>query len=332
MAEITTDGAEKLDDVVDALVELMRTAVRPDVLEAQRVLLQRLAYQGDVFPSRIPPPQTITEVGGYLNLLQELGQEEVRSGAVASALGVAGPPPQTAGLGGVVPVGFVEVPNDRPDGSAQPSIPPTVTVRADFHAPLLQALAAIRASGCALPLRAPRPQLPASQPGATATSVDLGTALAALGRTLEVFPRTVLVDPATDPLAIARLETPATSPLVLAARVLDAGTTVPQASWVAKRASATAVVDDPPVSLRLLEVAPLLGAAGWSHPTPLVAPASLGEPGTLARFVNLTGLVAGETTLGDELRLLYPPAAIGRSAFATATGSVWDGTGFAAPS
>ena len=59
MAETTTvEGAEKLDEVIDALVELMRTATRPDVLEAQRVLLQRLAHQGDVFPSRIPPPST----------------------------------------------------------------------------------------------------------------------------------------------------------------------------------------------------------------------------------------------------------------------------------
>ncbi len=107
MAETTTvEGADKLDEVIDVLVELMRTATRPDVLEAQRVLLQRLAHQGDVFPSRIPPPLNITEIGGYLNLLQELGQEEIRSGAVASALGVAGPPPGAAGLGGVVPVGF----------------------------------------------------------------------------------------------------------------------------------------------------------------------------------------------------------------------------------
>jgi hypothetical protein len=332
MSETIPEAPEKLDEVVDALVDLMRTALRPDVLEAQRVLLQRLAYQGDVFPSRIPPPQTITEVGGYLNLLQDLGQEDVRSEAVASALGVAGPPPQAVGLDGAVPVGFVEMPNDRPEGDAQASIPPTLTVRADFHAPLLQALNTIHASGCALPLRAPRPQLPASQPGVTPTSLDHEAVLAALGRTIEVFPGTVLVDAAADPLAIARLETPATSPLVLAARELDGGTTVPQASWVAKRASSTTVVDDPPASLRLVEVAPILSAAGWNHPTPLAGPSSLSDRGTLVRFVNITALVAGETTLGDELELLYAPAAIARSAFAIVTGFVWDGTEFAAPS
>ena len=205
-------------------------------------------------------------------------------------------------------------------------------MRADFHAPLLAALGAIRAAGCALPLRAPRPQLPASQPGATATSLDDDAVLAALGRTLEVFPGTVLVDPDADPLAIARLETPATSPFVLGARELDGGTTVPEQSWVAKRASATAVVDDPPAPRRLLEVAPVMSAAGWNHPAPLEGPSSLTERGTLARFVNVTGLVAGETTLGDELELLYPPAAIARSALSSFTGFVWDGARFAAPS
>jgi hypothetical protein len=333
MAESTTatvDTDAALGRVLDVLVELMRTGTRPDVLEAQRVLLERLAHQGDVFPSRVPAPLNITEVGGYLNLLESLGQEAIRSGAIASALGVAGPPPLAAALD-AVPIGFVEIANDRPPGPAQASIPPTLTIRADFHAPFLAALNAIHAAGCALPLRATRPRLPASQPGASSVSLDTGAVLDALGRTLAAFPGTLLVDPAVDALAIARLETPATSPLRLVARELDGGTTVAEASWVAKRASATTVVDDPPAPRRFLEVAPLLEAAGWGHPTPLQAPSSRSEPGTLARLVNLTALVAGETTLGDELGLLYPPAAIARSAFASFAAWVWDGAAFAAP-
>ena len=137
----------------------------PTSSRPQRVLLQRLATQGDVFPSRVPAPLNITEVGGYLNLLQSLGQDGVQGAAIASALGVAGPPQQGVGLAGAVPVGFVEVANDRPAGPAQPSIPPALTIRADFHAPFLTVLATLHASGCALPLRAPRPELPASQPG-----------------------------------------------------------------------------------------------------------------------------------------------------------------------
>lgn len=336
MAESTaTAAAAEIDaglaNVIEVLVELMRTATRPDVLEAQRILLQRLAYQGDVFPSRVPAPRNITEVGGYLNLLETLGHQDVRAGAVASALGVAGPPPGAVSLASAPPVGFLEITNDRPPGPAQPSIPPTVTIRADFHAPLLAALNALHAAGCQLPLRAPRPSLPANQPGATPASLDLNMVLAALGRTLEVFPGTVLLDPAADPLAIARRETPATSPIQLVARELDGGTVVPEASWVATRASATAVAQDPPAMVRYLEVAPIMEAAGWYHPTPVVAPSSLADRGTLVQFVNRTNLIAGETTLGQELELLYPAAAIAKSALAAFVGWIWDGTNFVAP-
>ena len=333
MADESTASAsidQALAGMVDSLVELMRSGVRPDVLEAQRLLLQRLANQGDVFPARVPAPLNITEVGGYLNLLEAAGQFDMRASAVASALGVAGPPPGSAALAGAVPVGFVEVANDRPVGPAQASIPPLLSVRADFHAPLQTALASLHLSGCALPLRAPRATLPANQPGAAASTIDLDLALAALGRSLEVFPGTVLVDPSADALAIARPESPATAPIRLVARELDGGTLVPEASWVALRASASAVASDAPAPARYLEVAPLMQAAGWIHPMPLAAPATLAERGTLVRFVNLTGLVAGETTLGDELELLYPPAAIARSAFAALTGRVWDGSSFAA--
>jgi hypothetical protein len=337
MAEADTDttGTEATDQafagVMDALVELMRAGARPDVLEAQRLLLQRLANQGDVFPSRIPLPRNITEVGGYLNLLERAGQFDMRLSAVAGALGVAGPAAAAGSLTGAVPVGLVDVVNDRPAGPVQPSIPPLLTMRADFHAPFLVARQVLHASGCLLPLRAPRATLPASQPGATPTGLDASAVLATLGRTLEVFPDTVLIDPAVDALAIARAETPATDPFRLVANELDGGTLVTEASWVAKRASSSTIVDDPPAPRRFLDVAPIMQAAGWVHPEPLAAPASRTDRGTLVRFVNLTGLVAGESTLGAELELLYTPAAIGRSAFAPVLEWRWDGTTFVRP-
>ena len=98
-----------------------------------------------------------------------------------------GPALGAAGLGGVAPVGFVEAPNDRPEGPAQQSIPPTLTVRADFHAALPTALAAIRAKGCAA--RCARPAAASRlAAGATATPLDEVAVLGALGRLLEVFP------------------------------------------------------------------------------------------------------------------------------------------------
>jgi hypothetical protein len=319
-----------LANVMDAIIELIRSGVRPDVLEAQRVLLQRLATQGDVFPARIPPPRNITEIGGYLNLLERAGQLDIRAAAVASALGVAGPSPTGEALAGVVPVGFVTMANDRPPGPAQASIPALLSVRADFHAPLLSALAALHAMGCQLPLRAPRAVLPATFPGAAST-LDTDVVLAATGRLLEVFPGTMLVDPALDPLAIARPETPASEALRLVARVLDGNAAVEEKSWVALRASSTTVVADAAAPRRYVEVAPILDDAGWLHPEPVSAPVSLSQRGSLAHLRNLTGLVAGETTLGEELALLYPAVAIGRSALAAFTGWVWNGIAFAAP-
>ncbi len=76
-------------------------------------------------------------------------------------------------------------------------------------------------AGCLLPLFSRRPVPPANLPGASAMSVDLDAVLGALGHTLQVFSGSDLVDPSTDPVAIARPETPATEPLRLLVRVLD---------------------------------------------------------------------------------------------------------------
>jgi hypothetical protein len=317
--------------MMDVLIEIMRSGVRPDVLEAQRILLQRLAHQGDVFPARIPAPRNITEIGGYLNLLERAGLLETRASAVASALGVAAPPPLSASLTGAPPVGFVDIGNDRPAGPAQASIVPALRVRADFATPLLEARAQWQALGCQVPLRAPAPALPANLPGAQPAGLDDAALLAVLGRSLEVFPGTVLRDPAVDPLAIARPESPATEAFRLVARELDGSGLVPQARWVAQRASSTAVIDEPAADLRHLDLAPLMAAAGWLHPQPLQLPATLSQPGTLVRWINVTGLIADVTLLGDELALMYPPAAIARSSLASFTGWRWDGNRFAAP-
>ncbi|WP_298888307.1 hypothetical protein [uncultured Serinicoccus sp.] len=328
MTEIpTTDADEGLAEIIEVLTELMRTATRPEVLEAQRILLQRLALQGDVFPSRVPPPRNITEVGGYLNLLSEMSLHDTRANAVASALGIAGPTP---GVGfAVAGHGFVEIANDRPAGPAQFSIPPMISVRADFVTALLSALAVLHTSGCALPLRPVAPGLPAVVPG-PAPALDQSMVLAALGRVLEVFPGTVLIDPAVDALAVARPDQPAVEPLRLVARELDGGTLVPEASWVSLRADATSVAEDVPAPARYLDVAPVLEAQGWYHPEPLLPPTSLAARGTLVQLVNRTGLIAGETTLGAELATLYTSAQIGQSALAAHVHDVWDGQGFGA--
>lgn len=320
-------AADDLDPVTQVLTELIRTGVRPDVLEAQRLLLQRLAYQGDVFPSRVPAPLNITEVGGYLNLLAGMGMTETRANAVTSALGIAGPPPGTPS--GVPATGFVEMANDRPAGPSQPAIPPTIGVRADLVTALRTALVLLHAAGCLLPLRSPTHVLPAADGGTGSSPVpDPDAVLALLGRTLEIFPGTVLGDPAVDALAVARPDGLPAPALRLVARALDGGAAVPEGAWCAVRADAASATEDPVATVRYLEVAPVLEAQGWYHPEPLAPPASLSDRGSLVRLLNRTNLVAGETTLGSELAQLYTPAEIGRSSLAGHVLAVWDGTSF----
>ena len=83
-------------------------------------------------------------------------QTEVRTQALAAALGIAAPPPGVLQPGPAI--GFVNLVNDRPAGPAQPSIPATVPIRADFFTPLLTALA--QSTPPAAPCRyGPRPEL-----------------------------------------------------------------------------------------------------------------------------------------------------------------------------
>jgi hypothetical protein len=81
-----------VDPVIAALVNIIQTGTSPQVLAIQQALLRRLLLEGNVGLSRIPAPRNITEFGGYLNLLDSMGQTTVKTEAVSSALGVA--PPQ----------------------------------------------------------------------------------------------------------------------------------------------------------------------------------------------------------------------------------------------
>src|SRR5439155_9686929 len=79
--------------IVGSLVNLVAAGTSSDALQAQSVLMRRLALEGDVIGSRVPPPRNITEVGGYLNLLTKLKESAMEEQALAGILGVAGPSP-----------------------------------------------------------------------------------------------------------------------------------------------------------------------------------------------------------------------------------------------
>jgi hypothetical protein len=115
---------------------------------------------------------------------------------------------------------------------------------------------------------------------------------------------------------------PAGDPYALFVRVHDGGTPEP---WVARQGAVDRVIE-----ARLAPVGPIFEVAGWYHPRPAALPTSAVVRGSLVRFHNVTGLLAGDTTLGEELLALHPATEIARSAYGPLVGRVWDGAAFVA--
>jgi hypothetical protein len=312
--------------LVQSLIGLVQNATSPDALEAQNMILRRMALEGDVIGSRIPPPRNISEIGGYLNLLGTLKESAMREQALAGILGVAGPTQALGWISNDQPLSMVAVTNDRPAVAAQPSFPLTFLVRSDFVAGVQNALKALHGVGATLPLTSPSViQLP---PGGTGATIPLPT-LFYLGRTLMIAPTAALDNPAADPIAIL---TPSGSftDFFLASQVLNAATysTAPadlQAVQCTPTGSSIAQLND----VQFVPLAPILAAAGYYSALPFPVPANTTQTGW-TWLTNTTGLVAGVTLLGDELSLLYRQDQIAASAFGAMLTWAWNGTAFAA--
>lgn len=319
-----TEPAGAEDRAIDALTRILDAAVSPEIIEAQQLVLRRLATTGDLFPSRIPPPLNITQVGGYLNLVAD--DPVLRAQVIASALGVAGPNPTPGFSATGPPLWFTTRPNDRPPGASQAATPVQVRVRSDFAEPLAAALAGLHDLGANLPILATDALLP---PLGAPPPTDL---LPYLGRVLTLVPSAALADPATDPLAVGQLG--GAGPQLVVARQLDA--TAPQAASVASRAWSLWACDattcsQGTVTDAFVEVSPILAAAGWTQPAPLQQPVSTIDARGWNRWTNVTGLVAGVSRFGDELRLFAGPGQIAASSVRERQDWVWDGTTFVAP-
>ena len=321
MTETPSSAEER---AVDALTRILDAAIAPDMLEAQQLILRRLALAGDLFPARIPPPLNITQVGGYLNLVKD--DPVLTAQVLAATLGVAGPNPSPGFDRTLPPLYYVTRPNDRPTGTAQAATPVHLAVRSDFAPPFAAAVAALHAAGTRLPVLAAVRPLPPLALGVPAPD-DL---LPYLGRVLELVPGAALVDPATDPLAVG--QEGGAGPNRVVARQLDAAApdagSVPSAAWAMWTCDATACTQST-VTDAFLPLEPVLNAAGWYQD--LTAPTSLAEPGSWNRWTNVTGLVAGVSTVGEELRLLHGAGAIAASGVRERQDWVWRGTTFVAP-
>jgi len=319
--------ADAASPLVTALAGILQASTSPDTLAAQNLLLRRLATEADVFTSRIPAPKNITEVGGYFNLLETLGENVMREQALAAALGVAGPNP-TPGFSPGAPVLYdVQRTNDRPTGAFQATIPVQFSICNDFALALDAALKTIHDAGCLLPILSG----PRALPPFAADLTPPADLLPFLGRTLDLMPTVALTDPDADPLAVAQLT--GTMNLEVVARQLDA--TAPNAasvtakSWDAFKCDANACATVT-ASRKYLQLTAILNAAGWYQKTPLLAPVKLSQPGAWNHWTNITGLIPNVSTFGGEILQRVTPAELAASSVRDALNWVWDGAAFAA--
>ena len=65
--------ASETERLIDALSEVIRSEVNPEAQAAKNRILNRVADETEVKTTRIPVPLNITEVGGYFNLIDQVG-------------------------------------------------------------------------------------------------------------------------------------------------------------------------------------------------------------------------------------------------------------------
>lgn len=312
------------NQLVNNLVSVLNSATSPDAIEAQNIIMRRIALEGDVVGSRVPPPRNITEIGGYLNLLGTLDEDAMREQALAGILSVAGPNPPLGWISNLQALAMVDVTNDRPDGAWQPTIPLYVLVRSDFVTAVQAAQANVHGYGATIPFSSASVlTLPLATPGSTPPT----NALKYIGRELRLAPAAALSAPDTDPLALIRAEG-TTDPFEIAANVLTATSeTVTPANYDAVECTPTSNTTVTVTGGSFVPLAPILAAAGFYPASPVPVPENSADT-AWTKFTNITGLAAGETRLGDELSLLYNAEVIASSVFASAVEWIWDGTAF----
>jgi hypothetical protein len=313
----------EIDPIEEALASVIRASASPEVQEAQVLLLRRLALEGSVFPTRIPAPKNITELGGYLNLLEGAGEGALRTSALASALGLASPAslswqdiPPSIGLGTVV--------NDSALANPSLNLPMSIPLRADFALLWNTAVAPkLAAAGARLPLWAAPLRLPQTTPGAAAPDV-----MALLGRVIWIAPSAALTDPDRDVVLVGHAITEPANALRVMLKVNVASGAAP-IDWV------SLVWDDTANVALSREVGPKMlmpidsftNAAGFTSQSAPSIPNSRHEL-SWGRLTNTSGLLAGVSQLGDELAAVWPQRQIERSAFAKHLDRTWSGTAF----
>ena len=312
------------DALLLALTDAIRSATGPEMQQAQALLLRRLATESEVIPGRSPSPKNVTEVGGWYNLLTDLGETGLRRELVTSVLGLPDDP-FPSGIGGAAlpPMRLQTLPNDQPAGDAAGTVPLSVSVRSDLATGLQAALDTVHAAGGVLPLWQPALALP------TGTSLTpMPDPLPYLGREVWLAPTAALTDPATDSLVLGRASTDAGTGYRVGIRVTPPAAPLLDWSGLVWDSVGGVFVEREIGTIGLLALETATAGSAFQGAPVTTSPASRADL-TWARLRAVSGLLPGVTELGDELALLWTPDQIANSVFGTHTDAVWDGTAFA---
>lgn len=330
-APTTPPALSATERAVKALADVIERSTTPEMLRSRQVLGRRMALSGGRAEPRMPPPLNITEVGGYINLLEKMGDRGTIGQLVSAALGVAGPvsPDENDPFTAPPALSFTELANHRPTaGPALATTPLLVRIRSDFAPALSAALASIARAGCTLPLV----NIPAAlQPPGVPAPTDL---LALIGRAVMIVPEAALKSPDKDPVVIGRPAPGgnAAGDLRILLRqdpAVGVAAAVQAASFSVVEPAANGAFSEAVRQLKLLDPAGQLAAAGWVAARP-IALNSIGADASWARLHNITGLIPGVTRLRDELLNLHTAAAITASNVSALADRVWDGAAFRA--
>jgi hypothetical protein len=75
-------------DLQQYLTKLLENETSPESLAIKNLILKRIALEGDVKPARIPAPLNITQIGGYINLMEQLNLTKLQERTLTSILGL----------------------------------------------------------------------------------------------------------------------------------------------------------------------------------------------------------------------------------------------------
>ena len=70
------------------LIKLLDNETSSESIALKNLIIKRIALEGDVKPARIPAPLNITQIGGYINLMEQLNLSRLQERTLTSILGL----------------------------------------------------------------------------------------------------------------------------------------------------------------------------------------------------------------------------------------------------